>query len=616
MTPAESAKGSQSVQTETIKSTLEQASATSPLSDSGETKEQGPSHAQAIFRWIVMGVLVPVHICLLGWLACCTSPTSDEIAHLAAGVRIWTQGQFGTYPVNPPLVKLIATWPVVMSSPRTDWRHLDATPGARPEWLIGQDYLKANSPRFRWDFVLARWMCLPFCIVGLMYCFWWGSELFGPAGGLLSAALWCFSPDILAHGALITPDVAAAAIGVATLFHFRRWLRSALWKDALLAGVFLGLLQLTKMSWLLLYPLLPVIWWFSLTLHMNRKSRQRQFLQLAALMVLSLDLLNAGYLFDRSFKPLGEFEFVSQTLSGSAEAETSGNRFRGTWMETIPVPLPEPYLIGLDLQRRDFEGHWKPLVSYLRGEMRIGGWWNYYLYGLLVKVPLGTWLIAGCALLAAGVAWKAQQSLPAVEFLWLMAPALGLLLLISSQTGFSRYVRYVIPCLPFCFVLLGGCWSRVVWERARGVTLVTGAGLLCTVWASLSVYPHSLSFFNRIAGGPLQGHWFLLDSNVDWGQDLYFLKSWMNEHLQSRPLTLAYAGVADPGLFDLDVQPFSDRDILRSETIPPGWYAISVNHLHGYDSAPMACSRFLPLKPTARAGYSILIYHIPETAPP
>src|SRR5690606_27514616 len=138
-----------------------------------------------------------IQILLLGWQSCTMSPTSDEVAHLPAGVRIWTTGQIDTYLVNPPLVKAWAAIPVALREPVENWSRCNDTPGSRPEWLIGIDFLSANKTQFPWDFVISRWMCLPFVLLGLIYCWRWGDALFGPRAGLFAAALWCFSPDIL-----------------------------------------------------------------------------------------------------------------------------------------------------------------------------------------------------------------------------------------------------------------------------------------------------------------------------------------------------------------------------------------------------------------------------------
>jgi len=571
-------------------------------------------------RWIVFGLLTPLHALLLVWLACCHSPTSDEVAHLAAGVRLWTTGRCDVYPVNPPLVKAVATFPVMLRGPQTDWHRMDDRPGARPEWNLGTDFMFANMPDVRWDFVIARWMCLPFCLLGLAYCYWWSETLFGARSGAFAASLWTFSPAILGNGSLMTPDVAAASLGMAALFHFRCWAMQHRWSQALLTGILLGLAQLTKMTWLILYPLLPALWawnvWYARSVRAESQTEASQprfglqLLQLGLLLFVSLDVLNAGYLFEGSMKPLKEFQFVSTLLAGHSEDRLTANRFAQSWLGEIPVPFPESYVTGIDLQRRDFEGTGLPMVSYMYGELRSHGWWYYYLYAFLVKSPTGLLMLTGLALMAVIRCRDSKSRIPLCEWGFLLIPAAALFCFVSSQTGFSRYARYALPCVPLLFIAVSVVVSPGVRTRCPKIPVMACCALILFVCESMAVIPHSLSFFNVLSGGPMRGHWHLLDSNIDWGQDLHFLKSWMKQNPESRPVYLSYSGVVPPELFNAETQPVPVRHSASSAEFPAGWYAISVNHLHGYDAAPDWCRHFLHQVPIGRAGYSIMIYRI------
>ncbi len=83
--------------------------------------------------------------------------------------------------------------------------------------------------------------------------------------------------------------------------------------------------------------------------------------------LIALFLLNAGYGFERPFERLGDFPFVSESLGGSSEQRSgpAANRFAGSWLGDLPVPVPWNYLIGIDVQKRDFESYFN---SYLCGE--------------------------------------------------------------------------------------------------------------------------------------------------------------------------------------------------------------------------------------------------------
>jgi hypothetical protein len=313
--------------------------------------------------------------------------------------------------------------------------------------------------------------------------------------------------------------------------------------------------------------------------------------------------------------PLDEYRFRTMRLSGHDSLARvpvyGGNRFAGTWLGRLPVPLPADMMQGIDSQMLDFE---RGVSSFLRGRWSPTGWWYYYLYAWAVKMPLGTWLLlatslgATCCVRNISAAWRDEVVV--------LAPFLSMFILVSSQTGCSVHSRYAIPALPFLFIWISKL-GRAFLLRRRGVALLTAVAFAWSVASSLVVYPHSISYFNELAGGPRHGARHLLDSNIDWGQDLYCLQDWLREHPHLRLDGLAYHGSTDPQLSGIPETPLPPRGpgyqggSHASETDAigpqPGWYALSVNHL--YDVSRQF-SYFLRYQPTAMAGYSIWIYHI------
>ncbi|HET6880592.1 MAG TPA: phospholipid carrier-dependent glycosyltransferase [Pirellulales bacterium] len=405
---------------------------------------------------------------MLGYAATQHSPTMMEPGLLSGGLSHWEFGRFDAYCVNPPLVRMVAAVPVIIAGYNADWTALHDAANARPEFQLGADFVKANGRRSVRLFTLARWACLPFSVAGGVFCFLWSRELWGNSlAGLIAAVLWAFDPNILAHGELITPDCAATAMGLGACYMFWRWLRSATWASAAWAGVLLGVAELTKTSWVILFLLWPALVAGSLLCDLARGERvssefirpPRLAVQCVFILLLGLYVLNFGYAFDGSFTPLKRFAFVSRSLTGLPKAGEIGNRFSGTWAGEIPVPLPEQYVRGIDLQKRDFEGY--PQISYLRGEWKRGGWWYYYVYGLAVKTPHGTQIllvIAAFTLLA--FKSKTVRGIPARAFVErdlavLLAPAVAILILVSSQTEFNHHLRYAFPALGFAFVFCG-----------------------------------------------------------------------------------------------------------------------------------------------------------------
>lgn len=575
-------------------------------------------NAPSVSAWVCSAVVVLLafHAAALAFIAVRHSPTWDEPGHLVSGIVQWQFGRSDLYRVNPPLVRMVAAIPVLATGFEADWRHFTDVPGSRPEFVLGKQFVEANGPRTFLLMTAARWFCIPLSVLGGAICFLWAREAFGSSAGLLALTLWAFDPNVLAHGALITPDAAAASLGAAAGYTFWRWLSQPRWASALLAGAALGVAALTKTTWATLFPLWFVLW--GARALAGREARGRFLrgtsLQFAAITAMGIYLMNAGYGFSGTCRRLDQFQFSSALLSGCRDGVRhfgeSGNRFSGSAIGSLRLPLPADYILGIDLQRRDFE---RTTCSYLGGQWRDHGWWYYYLYALAVKVPLGTWVLVVLAIGAS--VFSRRYSAGWRDEVVLLAPVAVILVLVSSQTGMNHHMRYVLPIFPFAFIWMSKVASAGEFGH-RLFAAVVGLAALSSAVSSLLVYPHSLSYFSELAGGPKNGHWHLLNSNIDWGQDLLYLKEWYDAHPEARPLRVAYFGTCDPKVAGIDscaVPPVPCRVDGRSWGLfdgvgpSPGWHALSVNEIH---RETREYEYFLRMAPVAMAGYSIYIYHV------
>jgi len=199
-------------------------------------------------KWAVV-LLLFIHASLLAWGATKHSPNLNEPAHLVAGVSHWEFGRFELYRVNPPLVRMVAALPVLLSDAKYDWTGFYESTGARPVFGMGRQFIEINGEKSIWYFTIARWACIPFSLLGGFICYLWAKDLYGPIAGLFSLTLWCFSPNMLAHGQFFTPDCGATALGITAAYCFWKWLCQPEWKLAIIAGVVLGLAELTKTTW-------------------------------------------------------------------------------------------------------------------------------------------------------------------------------------------------------------------------------------------------------------------------------------------------------------------------------------------------------------------------------
>jgi len=417
---------------------------------------------------------------------------------------------------------------------------------------MGKDFVAINGERTFFLFTISRLACIPFSWLGGIVCYFWARDLFSRPSGVVACAIWCFEPNILAHASLITSDAAGTALGLAACYTFWQWLKRPTWTQAALTGVVLGLAELAKTTLILFYPLWPLMWLvyrWSERHSMVMRDWLREAGMLAVRMIIGLYVLNLGYGFEGSLKPLGEFQFVSNLFAGGGKEESNPhsslpipyltNRFADSWLAAVPVPLPANYLLGIDLQQKDFEHYGRS--SYLRGEWRDRGWWHYYLYAAAIKVPLGLWALGVFALIAALLVRLPAHGLqPAVclprDFFIPLLPPLVVFAVVSAKSGFSEHMRYVLPCFPFAFIWISS-FAKAFIDTKEDQTLICGnlrrwaskrtllMPLILFAWfmtSSMWIYPHSLSYFNELVGGPLNGHEHLLGSNVDWGQDIRY----------------------------------------------------------------------------------------------
>lgn len=428
----------------------------------------------------------------------------------------------------------------------------------------------------------------------------WAGQLSGRrAAGWLAMALLVLDPNILAHSRLATTDLGLAAAATVAGYTWQRFLRAPSWSRLLPAGVALGLLQNTKFTAGLFIPLFALVLLAAIPA-LRRRGRWRQLLlMLLAYPLVGLLTLWAAY---------------------------------GFAVGTLPPSLPLlPQLAGRTLplahhleQLLDIGGrmlHSTP--AFLLGDFSDSGWWYYFPVAFLLKTPLPTLLLIGGALaLAAARLLRARPAPPALlDAAALLLPALGYFAF-ALTTSINLGYRHLLPVLPFLAVFS----AAELWRPARALRLprraapLAGALLAALLFiGALRIYPHYLAYFNLLAGGPDNGWRYLVDSNIDWGQDLQNLKPWLDEqgvdHVwlsyfgEGRPdyYGISYTGLDSwpPRLMDPAARPFYPADPA------PGVYAISATNLQGVHFADR--DRFLWFRqrpPRAKIGYSIFIYDV------
>ena len=429
--------------------------------------------AETAAAWGIPALLI-LHAAAVAFLAWRTPMTVDEPGHVVSGLYTIRTGRADLYNVNPPPVKVLAALPLHLLGTNWDFTGVDTRPGVRTEWSVGGRWAESNE-RHRVptsvQLFLARLAVLPFSLLGGWACGRWSRELFGPAGGLLSCGLWCASPLVLTNAAVLSTDVPAAACGVLAGWRLWHLLKRPDGFNVFIAGLSLGAALLCKFTWVVafgLWPLIAVIWYAAggrASCGKDGTPDPPSLLALsgktAAALAVALATFNVGYGFDGTFTALGEYRFVSRALTGGEHRQFHGagaNRFAGTVLGRLPVPLPGEAVRGLDLQRVDFELAKPALVNGEKWERP--RWWGYP-YHMLRRVPAAAWaawLLAAWGSAAdvrrwAGGSATAGERVRAAGVVLILATAL--MALVCSQAHTLFYVRYALPAFGFLAIWAG-----------------------------------------------------------------------------------------------------------------------------------------------------------------
>lgn len=547
--------------------------------------------------------------------------TADEVVHLAGGYSYWKFNDYRLHPENGTLPMRLATVP---------WLAMDVKfpPLTSEDWLNSIVNGVGDELLYRLGNPLDPMMWRARAMIALAGAFtvwltWrWARGLFGPRAGWVALGLAVFCPALLAHGGLATSDMVMTACVLGALTLVWRVLHRATPWNVLAASVACGLAFLSKMSGVLIVPLIGamlLVRWlrpapFVCAIGRVRWLRRRGPIVAAtsALTLLiaagSLVVLWGGYGF--------RFEGFNRAVSDARGYYLSWDVILD--QAPLPVPkttsldalsnarhplresamsrlidglrerrlLPEAYLWGF-AHTYKFSRY---RSAYFLGEYRGTGWRTFFPVAFVLKTPLPALLTIAAGVAALVFAWRMPaarrltkpwlyRATPLLVFFfvyWIMA------ILMSLNIGH----RHILPTYPVCYVLAAAAvlWLRTKFQRLGAVAL--GVALVAHAGDSLAARPFYLSYFQPLAGGSDRGYRYLVDSSYDWGQGLPDLAAWLaakRARGDGAPVFLSYFGADSPAYRKIEATRFGD-DITDTGVrvypaqLRPGWYVISATH--------------------------------------
>jgi hypothetical protein len=502
------------------------------------------------------------------------SNTLDEPAHIAAGLQWLTAHRYDEDLAEPPLGRLGAAIGPYLRGARSLGSTVPTAEGLR---ILG------TGTHYRTTLGLARLGELPFFLLLCGVAWAWGRRLADERAGAVAVLLVASNPDVLAYAGLATPAIALAATVMGTLLAFAWWLETPRPLQALALGVSMGLACATDfaaLAWLGLG--LPAIY------GLRRLACGRT------------PLWSDGVRWRAPWATI-------VALGSAALVVWSVYRFDvGPIVEASWLRLPAPgWFRGVAAYvARDTHAY----PAFLFGTLSDSGWWYYYPLALIVKTPLPLLLLsvigaaAGAADLVRRARWQTVAPLGGVAAILLVAAIRG------DDTGIGR-VLTVFPLLA----VIGSYGAIALWERGarklpalRFGRIAVAATLGAAVLVPLRAHPDHLAYFNPLAGDHPER--LLVDSNLDWGQDLYQLPVVMKRmHIES--LRLAYFGSAP-----LEAAGVRNTRLLRPVDRPRGWIAASQTMLAGV-GGDGAYEWLNELRPIGRIGSSMVLFYVPPIPP-
>ncbi len=438
-----------------------------------------------------------------------SSPTYDEVLYLQVAARWWRTGD--------------QTRVTRAGTPLTFWK-LQQAPMLWALDRLGHGSWIDDPHRHEADLLpLARASALWIWLASFGLVAAWSRCLYGPRAMVLASWWFALSPNLLAHGPLVTMETPIVASMTAMALGFWLFLRTG-HRGAFVASAVLGGLAFScKFTAAVAPPIFGLLWliqrWEEGERHLFRMASHvaRGMAVYIAIMGLSDVVITGGAMLSISGQT-GEHPSFSGKLGRAAE------RFISRAIET---PIPQ-----------DWAGFVRQAVmqklggaGYLFGEVREMGWRHYYLVTLAVKVPLTFWLIVA-------LRGALSKRIPSVGRSW-MLPTAAVAFLAIASLGSTRNlgIRYLLPIAPLAIV-----WISGLAEGGRWPLRLAWGGLAAQALAVGLIHPYELSYFNGLAGGPIGGRKILSDSNLDWAQGLKPLAEMQREHPELRDLTLYYFG--------------------------------------------------------------------------
>jgi hypothetical protein len=522
--------------------------------------------------------------------------TWDEGIHISAGYAYLTRGDYSWNPEHPPLVKIMSAVPLLFLGLESQPFLLD---GKRKDQVTyGIDFLYKNKRSADTILITARSATILLTVLFTLAFAWWVRRRFGVVAGFLAATLCAFDPNLMAHGRYVTTDVPMTAFFFFSCVLWVEYLEHGGTRRLIIAAIAIAAALVVKFSAIILVPILPALFAIAWIRRPKEFGIRRALVALAAVCGIIALVVIVVYWPEtvRAWK-----------MNGAPQPGMPAWDPNGTLLSRFAARYHVPnhsFLKGInDVMQHNEGGH----ESYLMGVRSNKGWWYYF--PVVFGVKSTTTALAGLLILIAAGAWAAWQGawrkIPLITFGLVLPP---LLYFVTSMTsGINLGLRHILPVYPFLYAGIASLIPRIRAPRAAlaAMLLIGSAQMAESAW----IAPDYLAFFNAPSGGPGRGPEYLVDSNIDWGQDVKKLVHWLDAH-GTRRARIYYFGNAQMRYYGIDEIGWPDPLDAKGWDEIDDYCVVNVTPLYGVYAPLNALAPLRLREPVAKIGWSMYVYDL------
>jgi hypothetical protein len=507
------------------------------------------------------------------------SLTVDESPHIGAGYSYIVKGDYRLNPEHPPLLKMLSGTSIWIGAKLTGntVNFPDTIPAwtekSNAQWDIGYAFLFTSGNDANTIIWWARLPTILLLLLGavyLTYSVYYHTK--SKAISILTLILYAFSPNVIAHGRLVTTDIIASISFIIAIDIWVRYLKEPTKKYIILLILAISFAFLSKFSTILLLPLffvtgfgyIGVKYWG--TKELIKKSAV--LLRDAGIILLGVFVIINGvyYYTMRNMSVDTQIRLIQESFPQDNTISQITKKSLSEIVNTPGLQYFGQYLLGQSMAIQRVGGG---NTTFLLGRFTNQSFTEYFPVTYILKEHLAMLMVlASLILVSIVLGIRAIQDkklklhrkwLLKYWYEWTVITMILLYWVISIKGNLNLGIRHILPAVILTYIIVAIGIVRILLPL-RFSRIILGILLLWYMGTTLLTYPSYISHLNVLAGQN-QGYQIFTDSNLDWGQDLKRLYTWTKEQ-NIDTLYIDYFGTGDVKYYlsDINIIPVKSSD--------------------------------------------------------